>query len=77
MDLQGQQNKLSNHEARLLKNEETVVKWDISKMDVDDFEKYKHQIRQELINNDYNMSNNVNHFAMVENFVEKYIPVRI
>ena len=23
------------------------------------------------------MSNNVNHFAMVENFVEKYIPVRI
>ena len=57
--------------------EETILKWSTAKLNVGDFDIYKNEIRQELIENQFSMSNNVNHFAMVENFVEKYIPVRI
>lgn len=70
-------NKLTNHELRLCKIEEKILIWNTYKMNVDDFEIYKNKIRQELIENQFNMSNNSNHFAMVENFVEKYVPVRI
>jgi hypothetical protein len=48
-----------------------------SKIDEDTFKGFREQTDLLLTQFKEKLENNTNHFAMVENFVEKYIPVRI
>ena len=50
---------------------------EMNKMDVEDFKKRRRQIDLEQQVLKEMGETHENHFAMVENFVEKYIPIRI
>lgn len=50
---------------------------DLRKHDNIDFEKEANKVNSDLEHIRSEVENHGNHFAMVENFVEKYIPVRI
>ena len=61
----------------LYKLQAAVNGMEMNKMDVEDFKKRRRQIDLEQQVLREMGETHENHFAMVENFVEKYIPIRI
>lgn len=50
---------------------------DHSKFDAKEFKEFNRALDMELSTVQTICGNHENHFAMVENFVEKYVPIRI
>eukprot|EP00347_Sterkiella_histriomuscorum_P004957 403358437 len=71
------QKQLENHDQWLHKIQEQANHIDKNKCDISDVNVDLKKIDQELDKIKLDVDNHGNHFAMVENFVEKYIPIRI
>lgn len=50
---------------------------EIKKLETTDFDSHKKKMENDMEKIRYDLENYGDHFAMVENFVEKYIPIRI
>lgn len=68
---------LRDMEVNILQLQKDVTLLTATKVDKDSFKEFKTLSENNLMAFKENLENNTNHFAMVENFIEKYIPVRI
>jgi len=72
-----QQARLDNHGESLVSHLAKLNELSYQKHDARAFEVDKEALDSELFTIKTDAANHANHFAMVENFIEKYIPVRI
>ncbi len=68
---------MKKHEGWLHKVQEQANKLEFKKLNQKDFEKHRTRVDIELDIQREVSENHENHFAMVENFVEKFVPIRI
>ena len=68
---------MQKHEDWLHKVQEQANKLEFKKVNLKEFEKVKQRVDIELEISREVQENHENHFAMVENFVEKFVPIRI
>ena len=68
---------IKENSAGILHLQKKVTHLTKNKIDEDTFKGFREQTDLLLTQFKEKLENNTNHFAMVENFVEKYIPVRI
>ena len=68
---------LTDHAHRLQTSHSEIRTLQFAKQDANAFEEERGRLDREIMNLKMEAEAHGNHFAMVENFVEKYIPVRI
>lgn len=68
---------LEQHQGRLDGHKAEIIDLQATKLTIKAFEDERLHLRSDILQLREQAENNGNHFAMVENYVEKYLPVRV